>query len=99
MADETNPGDSSTGDSSTSTEQGSGRRRASAAAEGVAAPDVKVLSVGYFTHRDGILGGARERVGVVAEVGDGVLHVIPLEHYRVQVDPAEFEPLTPDDLA
>jgi hypothetical protein len=91
MADET------TDQSSSSTDTG-GRRRASAAAEGVGAVPA-VLTVGYFTHRDHILGGARERVGVVAEVTDGVLQVIPLDHYRVQVDPAEFEPLTPDDLA
>jgi hypothetical protein len=87
-------------DSSSTDAGGGGRRRASAAAEGVGAPDVKPLTVGYFTHRDHILGGSHERAGVVAEVGDGVLYVIPLEHYRVEIDPAEFEPLTlPDDLA
>jgi hypothetical protein len=97
MAEDTSSSSDSPSDSS-STDTG-GRRRASAAAEGVAAAEVKVLSVGYFTHRDHILGGAHERVGVVVAAEDGVLHVAPLEHYRVQVDPAEFEPLTPDDLA
>jgi hypothetical protein len=77
-------------------EQQSGRRRASAAAEGVnAAP--AVLTVGHFPHRDRLLGGERERLGVVVAAGD-TLEVIPLEHYRVHVDPAEFVPLAADDL-
>jgi hypothetical protein len=82
-------------------DQGDGGRgrRASAAAEGVgAAPRVAVLSVGYFTHRDPILGGERDRVGVVLAVGDR-LQVAPIEHYRIEIDPAEFEPITPDDLS
>jgi hypothetical protein len=88
-------------DSSSTDAGGGGRRRASAAAEGVGAPSaVKPLTVGYFTHRDRILGGSHERAGVVVGSDeDGTLHVVPLEHYRVQVDPAEFEPLSADDLA
>lgn len=59
---------------------------------------VSVLTVGFFRHRDPILGSELDRAGVVVKVGDRLL-VTPLEHYRVEVDPAEFEPLTPDDLA
>lgn len=81
-------------------QQGGGRRRASAAAEGVgAAAAVEPLTVGYFTHRDPILGGETERAGVVAEVDGDVLHVIPLESYRVQVAAADFVSIAVSDAA
>jgi hypothetical protein len=87
--------DETTPDPPADTNSGGGRRRASAAAEGVGAPAApEVLTVGYFTHRDPILGGSRERLGVVVAVDGDRLHVVPLEHYRVEVDPAEFEPVT-----
>jgi len=64
-----------------------------------AAPaNVDVFTVGKFTRRDPVTGGIDAGVGVVADVGDGVLRVWPLGNYHVQVDLADFSPLTADDL-
>jgi hypothetical protein len=94
----THPTDESAQQQGSSDEQqgGGGRRRASAAAEGVGAVP-EVLTVGHFTHRDRIFGTERERVGVVVKVGEKLL-VAPLDHYRLEVAPADFIPITPDDL-
>jgi hypothetical protein len=68
-----------------------------AAAEKAAKSAPALLTVGHFRHRDHILGGEHDRFGVVVGTGDA-LEVYPLERYTVQVDPAEFHPLKPDDL-
>lgn len=73
-----------------------------AAAEAAAAVEsaevVGVLTVGSFTFRDQQTGETTTGVGVVAEVADGVLVVLPLAPHALRVDPAEFTPLAADDV-
>lgn len=56
-----------------------------------------VLTVGHFRHRDPLLGFEHDELGVVVKAGE-VLTVRPLREHYLQVDPAEFTPLTADDL-
>jgi hypothetical protein len=58
---------------------------------------VDVLTVGTFTHHDALLGRDHTVLGVVAKVGE-VLTVRPLEARYMQVDPADFTPLSADDV-
>jgi hypothetical protein len=61
-------------------------------------PKAELLTVGHFRQRDHILGGEHDRYGVVTHVRDGVYTVRPLADHEVDVDAAEFTPLTPDDV-
>jgi hypothetical protein len=58
---------------------------------------VDVLTVGTFIHHDALLGRDHTVLGVVAKVGEA-LTVRPLEARYVQVDPADFTPLSADDV-
>lgn len=64
---------------------------------GKSRPAVEVLSVGTFTFHDELLGETVTGVGVVREVGQ-VLQVRPLAGHYVQVNPADFTPLSADDV-
>lgn len=68
-----------------------------AAAEQAAAAGVDVGTVGAFTRVDPITGGTDAGVGVVVQVAN-VLFVAPLAGHWVQVDPADFQPLTAADF-
>jgi hypothetical protein len=61
------------------------------------APKVDVLTVGNFERVDPITGGTDAGIGVVVQVGD-VLYVAPVAAHLVQVDPADFAPLSADDI-
>jgi hypothetical protein len=64
-----------------------------------AAQKVDLLTVGHYRRKDPILGFDHDEFGVVTSVGDGILTVRPLREHEHQVDPADFTPLSPDDVA
>lgn len=70
---------------------GSGR-----SGRGAAKPSL--LAVGTFTFHDQQTGEDVEGVGVVSSARDGVLVVRPLAGHYLEVDPAEFTPLSADDV-